>query len=134
VKRFRKVLTVGPEDLDDLQHVNNLRYLEWVLQIAAEHWQELTKGRCDQKFIWVVRSHHIQYDRPALEGERLELETYVASVKGALSDRIVEIRSASTGKRTTLCRTEWCLILADSGKPTRIPVEMQDLLLGSEER
>jgi acyl-CoA thioester hydrolase len=132
VKRYLKVLTVGPGDLDDLQHVNNLRYLEWVLQVAAEHWQALTKGAWDQQYVWVVRSHYIQYDRPALEGERLELETYVASAKGALSDRIVEIRSADTGKRTTLCRTEWCLIQADSGKPTRIPMEMQALLLGSD--
>ena len=132
MKRYRKTHTVEAADLDDLQHVNNLRYLEWVLQIASEHWQELTRADWDKQYIWVVRSHHIQYDYPALLGERLVLETFVATAKGALSDRVVEIHSEDTGKRTTLCRTEWCLIHVDSGKPTRIPIEMQACLLGSE--
>ena len=35
----QKSIRVSAQDLDDLQHVNNVRYLEWIQDISKEHWQ-----------------------------------------------------------------------------------------------
>lgn len=121
MKRFEKQLTVGPEDLDELQHVNNVRYLEWVQQISKEHWQELSNPEWDARYFWVVRSHHMEYFRPALAGDRLLLTTYVPEVTGPLSLRVVEISQAGKDVLIARCQTQWCLVDDTSKRPCRIP-------------
>ena len=125
MKRFEKRLIVTPDDLDDLQHVNNVRYLEWVQEISREHWKELSEPLWDSSYYWVVRSHHIEYFRAAQLGDALLLTTFVPDVTGPLSRRIVEISRAHGGVLLARCETQWCLIDAVSNRPCRIPEPIQ---------
>ena len=39
---FEVTHTVISDDLDDLLHVNNVRYVQWVQDIAKAHWGAAT--------------------------------------------------------------------------------------------
>ena len=38
---FEQKIRVTAAHLDELQHVNNVQYLQWVQDIAGAHWQSL---------------------------------------------------------------------------------------------
>lgn len=124
-QQYEKFLTVGAEDLDALDHVNNVRYLEWVQDISRAHWEQLTNSQWDAHYIWVVRSHHITYHRSARLGETLRLTTYVPRAAGAISHRKVDIRLDGGMDMVAECLTEWVLLDALSGRPVRIPEEIR---------
>lgn len=125
VYQTSRVVTLA--DLDDLQHVNNVRYLEWVQEISRAHWQQLTKPEWDGRFLWVVRSHHITYHQPALLGQSLLLTTYVPEARGPISRRKVDMELENSGSRVAQCLTEWVLLDAASGRPVRIPAEILEV-------
>ena len=116
---------VESKDIDRLNHVNNVIYLEWVNEIAKLHWEQLAKEHV-QDYYWVVRKHVIEYFKPALLNEELTISTWVGASKGALSDRFVEIKFGDT--ILVQLKSTWCLIDAKSHRPKRITEEITQLL------
>ena len=95
---FEKKITVQQDDLDELDHVNNVRYLQWVQDIAKAHWQQNVNKEILDKFFWVVISHYIEYKGAALLNDEILLKTYVTRSEGVTSTRIVEMYRASDDK------------------------------------
>lgn len=126
MKIHQKELIVLASDLDDLHHVNNVRYLEWVQEISKEHWLLLTRKTWEQQYFWVVKRHQITYHQQALLGETLLVRTYVPEASGATSRRKVEIRKQEE-VLVADCQTDWVLLDQRSGKPVRIPQEMKEV-------
>ena len=120
-------LTVTKAHLDHRQHVNNVRYVEWVQNIAEEHWLLKSTDAIRQTFYWVMISHHIQYKAEALLGDRLLLKTFVIQSQGVKSTRMVEIYNASTGQLLTTSETIWCFMSVETNKPARIPEHINSL-------
>jgi acyl-CoA thioester hydrolase len=118
---------VGPEDIDSLQHVNNVVYLQWILDISQTHWEQLSNEQIRQKTAWVVLRHEIDYHRSARLGDRLQLKTWVGETAGFRSVRHVEILD-DRGQKVVTCATTWCPIDPISFRPQRINKEMLDLL------
>jgi acyl-CoA thioester hydrolase len=127
VKSFSKDIIVVSSDLDELNHVNNIRYLEWVQDISKEHWTALSDNQFTNRFFWVVRSHNITYFRPALINDLVTINTFVSELKGPISKRIVEIYSKQPDNKVARCETDWILMEYRTGKPCRIPSEIMDL-------
>ena len=122
---YEKTIVVQQDDLDDLQHVNNVRYLEWIQDISREHWERNVSQEVREKVVWVVRSHHIQYKGEARLGDRIHIKTYIADTRGAISVRAVEMRQESSGKLLLESKTEWCLLDAELFRPMRISEEIR---------
>jgi acyl-CoA thioester hydrolase len=125
---FSHALTVQPADIDNLGHASNIVYLRWVQEVALAHTTAL--GLAEQDYlalgkVWVVRKHEIEYLRPARSGDRLILETRVASMGVASSVRKTRILRGVE----EVCRavTDWVFIDFARGKPSRIPPEVRDL-------
>ena len=125
MKRYKKCVTVTESDLDDLKHVNNVRYLEWVQDVSKAHWEQLSRPEWNRRYLWVVRSHHISYHQPALLGQTLQITTYVPEAKGPISRRKVDMVLEDSGSKVAECLTEWVLLDAASGRPVRIPEEVR---------
>jgi acyl-CoA thioester hydrolase len=125
---YRHLVEVRPADIDELGHASNLVYLRWVLEAALAH---STSRGLDQaaylsrREVWVVRSHEIHYLRPALVGERLEVETRVASMAAANSIRRTRIVRASDGAELCRATTDWAFLDLDRGRPRRIPPDIR---------
>lgn len=81
---------VHSEEIDELGHVNNLRYLHWTQSAATAHSDSL--GWTTSKYLelgsgWVVRTHDIEYLLPCFAGEHILVETWVADMKKVSSLR-----------------------------------------------
>ncbi len=122
---YHKTIQVQPEDLDELQHVNNVRYLEWIQEVSREHWQACVAEEFRENVAWVVRSHHIEYKGEARLGDQIQVKTFIAETRGAISVRAVEMRLAGSDQLLLQSRTEWCLLNMESFKPMRISEEIR---------
>ncbi|MEX0291210.1 MAG: acyl-CoA thioesterase [Flavobacteriaceae bacterium] len=124
MKAYLKSITVQEEDLDELQHVNNVRYVQWIQDISKEHWQSAVSAQMAREVIWVVQNHNITYKGAAVLGDVLELKTYIKDTKGATSIRVVEIRNANTAELLLESITSWCLLHPKTFRPMRISEEI----------
>lgn len=124
---YTKQIKVKAEHIDQLKHVNNVVYLQWVQDIAKEHWQSKKLVEFDQQYSWMVVDHFLQYKSQAFLGELISIHTYIEKNAGVKSTRIVEFWKED--KLLVKATTNWALIELESGKPRRVPNEIDDLFL-----
>lgn len=127
MQHYKEIFKVVQGDLDDLNHVNNIRYIEWILEISKNHWLKVVDEATRNKMVWVVKSHNINYSKPAKLNDPIEVTTYIESTKGPLSIRVVEIRNNKTRQLLVNATTEWCLLDAKTFRPKRVPESIQNL-------
>ncbi len=120
-------ITVTPADIDGMGHVNNVVYLRWVQEVAESHWYSAAKAEYIQKYQWVVLRHEIDYLKPALPGDEIIGETWIESLEGARSIRLVELKRGDV--ILAKARTTWVMLDAQTGRPARVPTDMQDQFL-----
>ncbi|MEP6262920.1 MAG: acyl-ACP thioesterase domain-containing protein [Gillisia sp.] len=121
---FEQSLTVHKSDLDELEHVNNVRYVQWMEDIAKAHWEERAAEEYRDKFLWIVVRHEIDYKGQAFLGDELLLQTFVGDHTHVTSQRFVNIRNKATNKILTSAKSTWCLIDRETKKPAKISEEM----------
>lgn len=133
--RFSWTFTVGAESIDGNDHVNNLEYLRWMLEIASRHAVHVGADiRAAAAGIhWIVRSHQIEYRLPALQGDELELRTWVEDVQTASSVRRYEFRRTKDDKLIAAGATNWVCMNRETNRPTRIPKRVLSCFFGEDE-
>lgn len=127
MQHYKETFKVVLEDLDDLNHVNNIRYIEWILEISKKHWLKVVDETTRNEMVWVVKNHNINYSKSAILDDPIEVTTYIKSTRGPLSLRVVEIRNNKTGQLLVNASTEWCLLDAKTFRPKRVPESIQNL-------
>ncbi len=129
MKTFELSFTATPGDIDELGHVNNARWVEWIQAIAVAHWNDAAALEHREAYLWVVVRHEIDYLRPALPGETVIGRTWVAEgPKGARFDRHVQF-SGPDEKLKLRARTTWAMLDRESGRPLRVRPEIAAPLL-----
>ena len=123
---FEVTITVGPEDLDELHHVNNVVYLRWVQDIATAHWTAIAPRDALDSIAWVARRHEIDYLSAATLGEALVVRTWVGRAEGLTFERLTEIRRAG-GQVIARARTLWVPIDRGTGRPRRVNDDVRTL-------
>ncbi|GGI57873.1 acyl-CoA thioesterase [Winogradskyella haliclonae] len=58
---FQKEIIVAQTDLDQLNHVNNVRYVQWVQDIAEAHWLKNASKEILDNYYWFLVKHTIDY-------------------------------------------------------------------------
>ena len=64
--KFEHSFTVQPDEIDRQGHVNNVRYVQWIQDVAVAHWQHAASAEHLASVTWVVLRHEVDYLRPAL--------------------------------------------------------------------
>ena len=123
---FETNYTVVTSNIDELNHVNNVVYLQWIQDIANLHWDELKQGVDTAAYVWVVIRHEIDYLNQALLGDTLLAKTWVGKTAGVKSIRHVEFYR--NNKLLVKAQTTFCLLHAKSLKPMRITDEILAML------
>ena len=123
---YKMSLVVQPDDLDAMNHVNNVRYLQWVQDVAEAHWEEVGTPEMLEKYAWVVINHFIEYKKPAVLGDEIILSTHVHENSGPKSNRLVRIHRASDNQLLCQASTWWCLLDKTTMRPTRVTQELID--------
>lgn len=119
---------VAPEEIDELDHVNNLRYLEWTQVAARAHsaavgWplaRYLELGAA-----WVVRSHAIEYLRPARRDDAVVVRTWVTEMGKIHSLRRYEIVRAGDAAVLATAETRWVFVRLAGQSLARVPEDLR---------
>ncbi len=124
-----------PEDIDELGHVSNIVYVRWVQDVAVAH--SASVGFTHEKYrhiggIFVARRHEVDYLSSALQGDGIELRTWIAGWSAVTSVRKTVIRRVSDGKELAQASTTWAFVSTTTGRPQRIPQQVIDAFFPSE--
>ena len=121
---FEMTLVAGPEHIDELGHVNNAVWVQWIQQVAVAHWDAVASQAHKESYYWVVVRHEVDYLRPAREGDVVVARTWVADApQGARFDRFMEF-TGPDGKVCVRSKTQWAMIDKALGRPVRVPEEV----------
>ncbi|MGV8946100.1 MAG: acyl-CoA thioesterase [Lutibacter sp.] len=123
---FSFTLIVSENEIDNLNHVNNITYLQWVQNAAQKHWNQLSNTAIDNNYVWVVIRHEIDYFLPAKLNDNITITTYIGDSYGVKSERFVEIKKNE--KILAKAKTIWCLLDKNSMKPVKVPFEIMAIL------
>jgi acyl-CoA thioester hydrolase len=117
-----KAFSIPPEVIDRNGHVNNVAFLQWMQDIAIEHYTVLGGFAAEAPFgTWYVREHKLEYLAPAFLGNEIEIRTWVETVGRVRSLRRYEFVRASDRKLLVRAESDWVFVHAISGKPLAIP-------------
>ena len=118
---FEMALTAAPEHIDELGHVNNAVWVQWIQQVAVAHWDAAADPVHKDAYFWVVVRHEIDYLRSAFEGDRIVARTWIdPKVSGARSERHMHF-TGTDGKVLVRAKTVWAIIDKAAGRPIRVP-------------
>jgi acyl-CoA thioester hydrolase len=115
---FELKIKVTSEYIDDLNHVNNVVYVQWMDQVAFEHWEFLTQNNPLPQYIWVVLKHEVDYLKQAVLGDIITVKTWVGETKGFKSERLMEFYK--NNQLLVKAKTVWGMLDAENYKPSRI--------------
>ena len=117
-------ITAAPEHIDVLGHVNNAVWVQWMEQVATEHWTHDADPVHVDAYVWVVTRHEIDYRGNVGPGDTVMARTWIPDPpQGARFVRCVEFRDAE-GKVLVGARSVWAMIDKASGRPLRIRPEI----------
>ena len=123
---YSKIITILENVIDENGHVNNVAYVQWMQDIAVEHYETIG-GTNPMQLIgatWVVREHRIEYLLPAFAGEEIEIRTWVENIRRVRSLRKYEFVRKSDGKALVKGETDWVFVDVKTGAPRAIPEEV----------
>ena len=126
---FDLKITVQPEHIDVLGHVNNVVYLNWMQDAATAHIEALGLGLkeyLELKHAMVAVEHHVQYRKAALQGEEIILRTWLNDINALYSFRQYAFYRPSDKAVLFMGNTQWACIEIATGRPKRMsPTFMQ---------
>lgn len=123
---FALTFQVNPQDIDELNHVNNVVYVRWVQEVAQAHWDAVASPELKSGNVWMLLRHEIDYKSQSFLGDTITGYTWVGEAKGATFERFVKLTRGSV--LLTYSRLVWCMLDAKSLKPKRIDARMVELL------
>ena len=142
---------VRHHEMDALGHVNNAVYLHYLEQTAIQHSAAL--GYSGERLrelggLFIASRHEIDYLRPAVAGDLLQVVTWVAELGGARSrrdyavlrraeaadgripaDTLLAAGGAAPGDLLVRARTQWAWVGVADGRPRRIPPALRAVFL-----
>ncbi len=122
--RHSLTFTALPQHIDELGHVNNAVWVDWIQQIATSHWSAVASPEHQTAYIWVVTRHEIDYRGNVGLGETVTAETFIPTgPSGARFDRRVDFRDAA-GKVIVSANTTWALLDRATGRLLRVREEI----------
>jgi acyl-CoA thioester hydrolase len=117
-----------PEEAEDQNgHVNNVEYLRWMQDAAMQHSEitGCTAATNAAGATWVVRTHKIEYFKPAFAGDRVVIVTWIADFRRVQSLRKYKIIRPADDALLAEGETNWVFVDAQKGTLRSIPQEVR---------
>ena len=113
---YSKTFTIPRSAIDENRHVNNVAYVQWMQDIAVEHYAFLggTEAQGNDA-TWFVREHRVEYLAPAFACEEIELRTWVENIRRVRSLRKYEFIRKSDDKLLVKGETDWVFVDIKTG-------------------
>jgi acyl-CoA thioester hydrolase len=127
---YSKNFIIPHSAIDENSHVNNVAYVQWMQDIAVEHYTSiggvLAQG---PEATWVVREHKVEYLLPAFAGEEIEIRTWVENLRRVRSLRKYEFVRKSDRRVLVQGETDWVFVDSKTGMPRAIPEAVANVFL-----
>lgn len=133
VSFFRMEIEIRPEFLDEMNHVNNVHYVQWMQDVAVGHsevndWPAERYVR--QGAAWFARRHTVEYLHPAVMGDTLIVETWLAECRNVTCLRKYRFYRKSDMQLIATAETKWGFVKLATGRPTKIfPALMENFVI-----
>ena len=122
--KFSRTFTASAEHIDELGHVNNSVWVQWIQDLATAHWESAADPQHRARFFWVVIRHEIDYRGNIGPGESAFGTTWIPDPpKGAKSDRRVDFHDEA-GKLLVSARTTWAMLERETQRLVRVRPEV----------
>ena len=131
---YSKTSIIPANAIDENGHVNNVAYVQWMQDIAVEHYESIG-GTNPMQLVgatWVVREHRIEYLLPAFANEEVEIRTWVENIRRVRSLRKYEFIRTSDGKVLVRGETDWVFVDVQTGTPRAIPDEVSKVFAAAQ--
>ncbi|MBW4636835.1 MAG: acyl-CoA thioesterase [Gloeocapsa sp. UFS-A4-WI-NPMV-4B04] len=133
---FTTQIRVRHYEMDALGHVNNAIYQNYLEQAAVEHSEHL--GLTLELYrklggIFVMRRIEIDYLRPAVAGDRLQVTTWLEEMRGSRAVRRYEIRKPDNDHLLVTAEALWVWVDATTMRPKAIPSVLLQAFLQNEQ-
>src|SRR6476646_6470477 len=114
---------VPAASIDANGHVNNIEFVRWMQEAAVAHADAAgcTAATLQAGATWVVRAHQIEYLRPAFQGDRIDVLTWVADFRRVFSTRKYKFVRPSDNTVLAKGATDWVFVDARTGRPKSVP-------------
>ena len=124
---FSKRFAVPADAIDRQGHVSNLAYVAWMQDVAIEH--SAAVGWPMDRYLalgagWVVRSHFVEYLRPAFVGERLAIHTWLPEFTHRATPRRYWFVREDGVQLVAHAETRWVFIDLATGRRRTLPDEL----------
>ena len=131
-----KTFIIPANAIDENGHVNNVAYVQWMQDIAMEHYESIggTNPMQLAGATWVVREHRIEYLLPAFAGEEIEIKTWVENIRRVRSLRKYEFIRKKNGKILVRGETDWVFVDLQTGAPRAIPDEVSKVFAEAQDK
>ena len=129
---YTKTIIISPTAIDENGHVNNVTYVQWMQDIAVEHYSSIGGIQAQgPESTWVIREHKIEYLLPAFAGEEIEIRTWVENIRRVRSLRKYEFVRKADGKTLVKGETDWVFMDVKTGSPRAVPEEVSKIFTPS---
>lgn len=117
---FATDFAATPDTIDELGHVNNAVWVQWIQTCATRHWDAAGDADARARYVWVVVRHEIDYLRAAGPGVSVGALTWIdGQPRGAKCARCVLFHDGA-GRVHVRARTDWAMIERATGRPARV--------------
>ena len=119
---FRHPVAIQPADIDQMGHVNNAVYLQWVQEAVVDYWNSVAPQSAVAEHLWVALKHEIIYLRPTFLQDKVVAEVIAEKVEGARAFfRTIVRRGDDVLSEISSC---WCCLDAATRRPARLAREI----------
>jgi acyl-CoA thioester hydrolase len=124
---YRHRLRVPEEAVDTHGHANNVHYVQWMQDAAILHSANAGCTALTESLgaTWVIRTHRIEYFRPAFANDQINVLTWVSDFRKVRSLRKYKFIRVSDGAVLARGETDWVFVDARSARPRVIPSEVK---------
>lgn len=122
--KFSTIIKVESQHLDDVNHVNNVIYVQWMQDIASQHWEAFASDKLKQEVLWMIKRHEVDYYNQAFLGDELHMTTWTGEHTNVTWKRHYEIIRPADNKKIIIAASVWIPLERKTQRPRRIDDEL----------
>jgi acyl-CoA thioester hydrolase len=133
---FRRSRVIGNAEIDELGHVNNVVWVQLVMELAGAHSRAVGLDFAAYRElggIYVVRRHELEYLQPAFPHDEITEETWIAEMRGARTLRRARFTRTRDGTRLLESKSDWAFVDFSTKRPRRLPTRVLQCFAISQE-
>ena len=122
--KYSTIIKVEPQHLDNVNHVNNVIYVQWMQDIASMHWEAIAPEKYKQEILWMIKRHEIDYFNQAFLHDELQVTTWTGEYTNVTWKRHYEIIRPSDNKKIISAASVWITLDRKTQRPRKIDDEL----------